>query len=171
MELSDRSKKIGLFVGGSIIGLIFFFVLRKLTWNFFLSDSRYSIDQVTTTFTNPFLYIYIIFALYEILLYFLVTGTRNKLILITLIVLIIFVISGIILVRYNINLEMNQCTGCGSAFVETIGQQILDDLRTGNKKVSIPYTKLNLEPSEESVQAIGIKNLEESPIIDLCYDY
>ncbi len=51
-----------------------------------------------------------------------------------------------------------------SAIQEQISQQILDDLRTGNKKLSFPATKLNLATGEESVQAIGIKNTEDSPV-------
>jgi type II secretory pathway pseudopilin PulG len=47
---------------------------------------------------------------------------------------------------------------------EQISQQILDDLRTGNKKLSFPASKLTLETSEESVQAIGIKNTGDSAI-------
>ncbi len=51
-----------------------------------------------------------------------------------------------------------------SAIQEQISQQILDDLRTGNKKLSFPATKLNLATGEESVQAIGLKNTEDSPV-------
>ena len=52
-----------------------------------------------------------------------------------------------------------------SAVQEQISQQILDDLRTGNKKLSFPATQLTLETNEESVQAIGIKNTEDLPIV------
>jgi hypothetical protein len=51
-----------------------------------------------------------------------------------------------------------------SSIQEQISQQILDDLRTGNKKLSFPATKLTLSTSEESVQAIGVKNTEDSPV-------
>lgn len=43
-----------------------------------------------------------------------------------------------------------------------ISQQILDDLRTGNKKLSFPATQLTLETGAESVQAIGVKNTKDS---------
>ncbi len=45
-----------------------------------------------------------------------------------------------------------------------ISQQILDDLRTGNKKLSFPSTQLILETGTESVQAIGVKNTKDSKI-------
>ncbi len=51
-----------------------------------------------------------------------------------------------------------------SAIQEQISQQILDDLRTGNKKLSFPATNLKLATNEESVQAIGLKNTEDSPV-------
>ncbi len=51
-----------------------------------------------------------------------------------------------------------------SSIQEQISQQILDDLRTGNKKLSFPATKLTMGTNEESVQAIGIKNTADSPI-------
>ncbi|OGY44633.1 MAG: hypothetical protein A2729_03570 [Candidatus Buchananbacteria bacterium RIFCSPHIGHO2_01_FULL_39_14] len=79
------------------------------------------------------------------------------------VVIAVIIISGILLIAF-----IKSCIGCHSAssinIQEQISLQILDDLRTGNKKVSIPYTTLNLEPSEESVQAIGIKNFEDNPI-------
>ncbi|MBI1968384.1 hypothetical protein HYS49_00585 [Candidatus Woesearchaeota archaeon] len=51
-----------------------------------------------------------------------------------------------------------------SSVQEQIRQQILDDLRTGNKKLSFPATQLALETNEESVQAIGVKNTEDTPL-------
>ncbi|MDP3733792.1 MAG: hypothetical protein Q8R37_01055 [Nanoarchaeota archaeon] len=51
-----------------------------------------------------------------------------------------------------------------SSVQEQIRQQILDDLRTGNKKLSFPATQLALETNEESVQAIGVKNTEDTAL-------
>ena len=51
-----------------------------------------------------------------------------------------------------------------TAVQEQISQQILDELRTGNKPLSFPASKLVLETTEESVQAIGIKNTKDSPV-------
>jgi len=45
-----------------------------------------------------------------------------------------------------------------SAVQEQISQQILDDLRTGNKKLSFPAAEITLGKKESSVTAIGIKN-------------
>lgn len=47
---------------------------------------------------------------------------------------------------------------------EQISQQILEDLRTGNKPLSFPASKLTLGTKEESVQAIGVKNTGDSPL-------
>ncbi|MBU1875789.1 MAG: hypothetical protein KKA58_01620 [Nanoarchaeota archaeon] len=51
-----------------------------------------------------------------------------------------------------------------TAVQEQISQQILDELRTGNKPLSFPASKLVLETGEESVQAIGVKNTGDSPL-------
>ena len=45
-----------------------------------------------------------------------------------------------------------------------IEQQILDDLRRGNQKLSFPTDELILETGEDSVQAIGIKNTRDVPL-------
>ncbi|MBU1111198.1 MAG: hypothetical protein ABIG93_02485 [archaeon] len=57
--------------------------------------------------------------------------------------------------------QFEQMTSTSSSVQEQISQQILDDLRTGNKKLSFPATSLNLETKELDVQAIGIKNTED----------
>ncbi|MEW5897085.1 MAG: hypothetical protein AB1668_05305 [Nanoarchaeota archaeon] len=41
---------------------------------------------------------------------------------------------------------------------EQIKQQILDDLRTGNKKLSFPLTNINIEKGGSKDIAIGVKN-------------
>src|SRR3989338_8840846 len=45
---------------------------------------------------------------------------------------------------------------------EQIKQQILDDLRRGDKSLSFPTTQLKLELNDESVQAFGVKNTQSS---------
>lgn len=60
--------------------------------------------------------------------------------------------------------QIGDISKTSSSIQEQISQQILDDLRTGNKKLSFPATKLTLTTSEESVQAIGIKNTEDSQV-------
>ena len=45
-----------------------------------------------------------------------------------------------------------------SAVQEQIKQQILDDLRTGNKKLSFPVQTLNIEKGQSKDIAIGVKN-------------
>jgi hypothetical protein len=45
-----------------------------------------------------------------------------------------------------------------------IEQQILDDLRRGNQKLSFPTDELVLETGEDNVQSIGIKNTKDSPL-------
>jgi len=45
---------------------------------------------------------------------------------------------------------------------EQIRQQILEDLRTGNKKLSFPATTLNIEKGSSQDIAIGVKNTKSS---------
>lgn len=75
------------------------------------------------------------------------------------IVVIAFVILGLGL--GFVRSQFAQIEQTAGGVQEQIRQQILDDLRTGNKKLSFPATKLTLETSEESVQAIGVKNTED----------
>ena len=58
--------------------------------------------------------------------------------------------------------QFEQMTATSTSVQEQISQQILDDLRTGNKKLSFPTSKLTLETSESNVQAFGIKNTADS---------
>jgi hypothetical protein len=41
---------------------------------------------------------------------------------------------------------------------EQVRSQILEDLRTGNKKLSFPSTEINVEKGEAKVIALGVKN-------------
>ena len=48
----------------------------------------------------------------------------------------------------------------GTGVQEQIKQQILEDLRTGNKKLSFPTSEVHINRRDASVIAMGIKNLE-----------
>ena len=76
------------------------------------------------------------------------------------IVVIAFVVLGLGLGFVRGQFEQMESTS--SSVQEQISQQILDDLRTGNKKLSFPATSLSLETGELDVQAIGVKNTEDS---------
>jgi len=80
---------------------------------------------------------------------------------------IIIVVIAFVVLGLGLGFVREQFAGIGStttAVQEQISQQILDDLRTGNKPLSFPASKLSLETTEESVQAIGIKNTKDSPL-------
>ena len=51
-----------------------------------------------------------------------------------------------------------------SAVQEQISQQILDDLRTGNKRLSFPTQEVKLGAGDSEVLAIGVKNTLDSQI-------
>lgn len=46
---------------------------------------------------------------------------------------------------------------------EQIKQQILEDLRTGDKKLSFPTSEVKIGKKESTILAVGIKNTEENP--------
>src|SRR3989338_2623437 len=52
----------------------------------------------------------------------------------------------------------------GTGVQEQIKQQILEDLRTGNKKLSFPTSEVHINRRDASVIAMGIKNLESREI-------
>ncbi len=86
-------------------------------------------------------------------------GSLNLSIEAIVIVVIAFVVLGLGLGFVRSQIGNIQSTS--TAVQEQISQQILDDLRTGNKKLSFPATKLTVETGEETVQAIGVKNTED----------
>lgn len=47
---------------------------------------------------------------------------------------------------------------------DQIRQQILDDLRTGDKRLSFPGTEINLGKKESSVTAVGVKNVKQGTL-------
>ena len=78
------------------------------------------------------------------------------------IVVIAFVVLGLGL--GFVRSQFGEITHTSQAVQEQISQQVLDDLRTGNKKLSFPATKLTLANGEESVQAIGLKNTADTAL-------
>lgn len=78
------------------------------------------------------------------------------------IVVIAFVVLGLGL--GFVRSQFSEIQKTSTAVQEQISQQILEELRTGNKPLSFPASKLALETKEESVQAIGIKNTGDSPM-------
>ena len=89
-------------------------------------------------------------------------GSLNLSIQAIVIVVIAFVVLGLSL--GFVRTQFGEFGKTSTAVQEQIGQQILDDLRTGNKKLSFPATKLTIETGEESVQAIGLKNTKDSAV-------
>jgi len=81
---------------------------------------------------------------------------------------IIIVVIAFVVLGLGLGFVREQFAGIGStttAVQEQISQQILDDLRTGNKKLSFPATELRLETGSDDVQAIGIKNTADSELV------
>jgi hypothetical protein len=84
-------------------------------------------------------------------------GSLNLSIQAIVIVVIAFVVLGLGLgfVRNT----FKDISGTSSSVQEQIRQQILEDLRTGNKKLSFPATTLNIEKGSSQDIAIGVKNV------------
>ena len=89
-------------------------------------------------------------------------GSLNLSIQAIVIVVIAFVVLGLGL--GFVRSQFGEIQKTSTAVQEQISQQILDDLRTGNKKLSFPASKLVVETEEESVQAIGVKNTGDTNI-------
>ena len=89
-------------------------------------------------------------------------GSLNLSIQMIVIVVIAFVVLGLGL--GFVRSQFGSIESTSTAVQEQISQQILDDLRTGNKPLSFPASKLVLETGQESVQAIGVKNTGDSPL-------
>ncbi len=78
------------------------------------------------------------------------------------IVVIAFVVLGLGL--GFVRTQFSQIEGTSTSVQEQISQQILEDLRTGNKPLTFPASKLVLETREETVQAIGVKNTGDTDL-------
>lgn len=55
-------------------------------------------------------------------------------------------------------------TGTFEIIQDQVKQQILDDLRTGDKKLSFPATEITIGKRESKVTAIGIKNVKQGSL-------
>ncbi len=89
-------------------------------------------------------------------------GSLNLSIQAIVIVVIAFVVLGLGLgfVR-NTFIDIEDTSGQVQKQIE---QQILDDLRRGNQKLSFPTDELILETGQDTVQAIGIKNTKDGKL-------
>ena len=89
-------------------------------------------------------------------------GSLNLSIQAIVIVVIAFVVLGLGLgfVRNT----FKDISGTSSSVQEQIRQQILEDLRTGNKKLSFPATTLNIEKGNSQDIAIGVKNVNNAEL-------
>lgn len=86
-------------------------------------------------------------------------GSLNLSIEAIVIVVIAFVVLGLGL--GFVKGQFEQITDTSTSVQEQISQQILDDLRRSNNKLSFPSNDLTYETSEEDVQAVGIKNTDD----------
>ena len=75
------------------------------------------------------------------------------------IVVIAFVVLGLGL--GFVRTQFSSIDESSSQVQEQIRQQIMDDLRRGDKKLNFPAQQLTLEAGDSSVQGIGIKNTED----------
>ncbi len=74
---------------------------------------------------------------------------------------IVIIVLAMTLLGLGINFirgQFGSLTETTSSVQEQIKQQILDDLRTGNKKLSFPASEVTMERSDATVIAIGVKN-------------
>ncbi len=76
------------------------------------------------------------------------------------IVVIAFVVLGLGL--GFVRSQFKSITETSGSVQEQIRQQILEDLRTGNKKLSFPATSLNIEKGQAQDIGIGVKNVKNS---------
>src|SRR3989338_4775987 len=60
--------------------------------------------------------------------------------------------------------QFGQIGDIGTGVTEQIKQSILEDLRTGNKKLSVPTTEVQIGRRDATVLASGIKNVESKSI-------
>lgn len=60
--------------------------------------------------------------------------------------------------------QIQNISGTTGAVQEQIKQQILDDLRTGNKPLSFPTNEISLQSKDQTNLAIGVKNTGDSTL-------
>lgn len=78
------------------------------------------------------------------------------------IIVIAFVVLGLALTF--VRGQMTKMTESAGEVQEQIRQQILEDLRTGDKKLSFPTEEVKLAKGESKQLSIGVKNMEETPL-------
>lgn len=89
-------------------------------------------------------------------------GSLNLSIEVIVVVVIAFVVLGLGLGFVRTQFEdIKQTT---STIQEQIKQQVLDDLRTGNKKLSFPATQIRMGVNEQGVHAVGIRNVGDQTL-------
>lgn len=89
-------------------------------------------------------------------------GSLNLSIQAIVIVVIAFVVLGLGL--SFVRGQFKSITETSTGVQEQIRQQILEDLRTGDKKLSFPATTLSIEKGEAQDIAIGVKNTKNSDL-------
>lgn len=57
--------------------------------------------------------------------------------------------------------QFKSITETSSSVQEQVRQQVLEDLRTGDKKLSFPTAEVNIGKKESSIIAIGVKNVNQ----------
>ncbi len=90
-------------------------------------------------------------------------GSLNLSIQMIVIVVIAFVVLGLGL--GFVRTQFSSISDTSSQVQKQIEQQVLDDLRRGNQKLSFPTDELILETGEDTVQAIGVKNTKDSSLM------
>jgi type II secretory pathway pseudopilin PulG len=89
-------------------------------------------------------------------------GSLNLSIQMIVIVVIAFVVLGLGL--GFVRTQFSSISDTSTQVQKQIEQQVLDDLRRGNQKLSFPTDELVMETGEDTVQAIGIKNTKDQPL-------
>jgi type II secretory pathway pseudopilin PulG len=89
-------------------------------------------------------------------------GSLNLSIQMIVIVVIAFVVLGLGL--GFVRTQFSSISDTSTQVQKQIEQQVLDDLRRGNQKLSFPTDELILGTGEDTVQAIGIKNTKDQPL-------
>ncbi|MBU0536595.1 MAG: hypothetical protein KKE20_06525 [Nanoarchaeota archaeon] len=80
---------------------------------------------------------------------------------------IVIVVMAFVMLGLGLGFIRNQFKDIGSTtsqVQEQVKSQILDDLRTGNKKLSFPTTEVKMGTDESSVIAFGVKNTKDSSL-------
>ncbi|MBS3127042.1 hypothetical protein J4228_02660 [Candidatus Woesearchaeota archaeon] len=89
-------------------------------------------------------------------------GSLNLSIEAIVVIVIAFVVLGLGL--GFVRSQFKDIGGTTKTVQEQIRQQLLDDLRTGDKRLSFPATEVNLAKKESIVTAIGVKNVKQGTL-------